>query len=188
MTYNYYTGPIFLDLKKAFDTVNHNILFSKPNHCGIRGVAHSLLSSYLTNRKQSVTINNYCFTPLNINNGVPQGSTLRPLLFLIYIINLENIIFTNPHSFADDTCICVNADTLSDMKYSIYSELKSAKNWLKANKLILNALKSKALIKPPKTRQQPPNFKITIESCQISVAEFVKYLGIYFDNKLTFGP
>ena len=138
-------------LKKAFNTVNHNILLRKLNHCGIRGVAHSLLSSYLTNRKQSVTINNYCSTPLNINNGVPQGSPLRPLLFLIYMIDLENSIFTNPHLFADDTCICVNADTLSNMEYSIYSELKSVNNWLKANKLILNALKSKPLITPPKT-------------------------------------
>ena len=123
MCNNHYTGLIFLDLKKAFGTVNHNVLLSKLNHYGIRGVAHNLLSSYLTNRKQSVTINNYCFTPLIINNGVPQGSTLGPLLFLIYINDLENSILTNPRLFADDTCICVNADTISNLEYLINSRV-----------------------------------------------------------------
>ena len=70
----------------------------------------SLLSSYLTNQKQSVTINNNCSISLNIHNGVPQKSTLGPLLFLIYINDLENSVFTNPRLFADDTFICVNAD------------------------------------------------------------------------------
>ena len=79
----------------------------------MRGVVHSLLSSYLTNWKQSVTINNYCSTSLNFNNWVPQGSTLGPLLFLIYISDLENSMGINPHLFADDTCICVNADTIT---------------------------------------------------------------------------
>ena len=78
----------------------------------MRGVAHSLLSSYLTNWKQSVTIN-YCSTSLNFNNWVPKGSTLGPLLFLIYISDLENSMVSNPHLFADDTCICVNAYTIT---------------------------------------------------------------------------
>ena len=188
MGYNHYTGLIFLDLKKAFDTVNHNILLSKLNHYRIRGVAHSLLSSYLTNRKQSVTINNYCSTPININNRVPQGSTLGLLLFLIYINDLENSILICTRLFADDTCFCINADTISKLEYLINSELLRVNNWLNANKLILNALKSKALIIPAKTRQQAPNLEITIDSCQIFVVESVKYLGIYLDNKLTFGP
>ena len=112
----------------------------------------SLLSSYLTNRKQSVTINNYCSTPLNINNGVPQGSTLGPLLFFIYINDLESSILINPRLFADDTYICINADTISNLEYLINSKLLRVNNWLNANKLILNALKSKGLIIPPKTR------------------------------------
>ena len=173
---NHYIGLIFLDLKKAFDTVNHNILLSNLNHYGIRGVAHSLLSSYLTKRKQSVTINNYCSTSININNDVPQGSTLGPLLSLIYINDLENSILTNPRLFADDTCICVNADTISNLEYLINSELLRVNNWINANKLILNTLRSKALTIPPKTRQQAPNLEITIDSCQISVVESVKYL------------
>ena len=171
MSNNHYSGLILCDLKKAFDTVNHNVLLSKLSLYEIRGVVHSLLSSYLTNRKQRVTINNYCSTPLNINNGVPQGSTLRPLLFFININDLENSIFTNPHLFADDACICVNADTISNLEYLLNTELLSVNNWPNANELIQNALKSKALIIHPKTRQQGPNLNITIDSCQISVVE-----------------
>ena len=90
---------------------------------------YCLLSSYLTNRKQSVTMNNnYCSTPLNINNGVPQGSTLGPLLFLIYTNDLESSILTNPCLFTDDTFICVNADTISNLEYLINSELLRVDN------------------------------------------------------------
>ena len=185
---NHYSGLIFLDLKRAFDTVNHNILLSKLNLYGIQGFAHSFLSSYLTYRKQSVSINNYCSTPLNINNGVPQESTLGPLLFLIYVNDLENSILTNPRLFADGTCICVDADAISNLEYLMNSELPRVNNWLNANKLILNALKSKALIIPPKTREQVSNLEITTDSSQIFVVKSVKYLGIYLGNKLTFGP
>ena len=96
--------------------------------------------------------------------------------------DLENSILTNPRLFADDMCICVNADIISNLEYLINSELLRVNNWLNANKLILNALKSKALLIPPKTRLQAPNLEITIDSCQISVVESVKYLGIYLDN------
>ena len=80
MNSNHYTGLTFLDLKKAFDTFPH-ILLSKLNHHGNRGVAHSLLSSYITNWKQSVTINNYCSTPLNINNGYHENQRLDLFYF-----------------------------------------------------------------------------------------------------------
>ena len=181
MNNNQYTGLIFLDLEKVCDSVDYNLV-SKLNHYRIRCVARSLLSSYLTNWKQSVTINNYCSTSLNINNGVPQWSTLGPLIFLIYINDLGNNIVSNPRLFADGTCICISADTITNLEYLINSELLSINNWLNAKKLILNALKSKALIIPPKTGQPVPNLKLTIDSREISIVDSVSYLTFYLDN------
>ena len=79
-----YTCAVFLDLKKAFDTVNHSILLNKLHKYGIRGNMHELLSDYLTNRTQFTVLHNITSQPNVLNTGVPQGSTLGPLLFLIY--------------------------------------------------------------------------------------------------------
>jgi retron-type reverse transcriptase len=97
---------VFVDLEKAFDTVNHNILLSKLDHYGIRGRSNIWLKSYLSNRDQVVKVNDSTSSKMNINCGVPQGSILGPLLFIIYINDMnkavENCI---THHFADDTNI-----------------------------------------------------------------------------------
>ena len=86
------TGIIFLDLSKAFDTVNHEMLLSKLEHYGMRGVVKDFFTSYLSNRKQYVHINNYNSQLKDINVEIPQGSTLGPLLFLIYMNDLPNTV------------------------------------------------------------------------------------------------
>ena len=97
---------IFIDLEKAFDTVNHSILCDKLNYYGFRGKFNHLIKSYLTKRKQFVSINGYDSTNLDITCGVPQGSTLGPLLFLLYINDLQHSLkFAKSSHFADDTCL-----------------------------------------------------------------------------------
>ena len=97
----------FCGLTKAFDTVDHQILFVKLYHYGIRGVSNKWFKSYLSNRNQYVSINRYDFGLATINCGVPQGSVLGPLLFLLYINDLNQAIkFCKVHQFADNTIIC----------------------------------------------------------------------------------
>ena len=93
---------IFVDLQKAFDTVDHEILLSKLDYYGIRGISNNWFKSYLSNRKQFVSINGYDSELAEINCGVPQGTVLGPLLFLIYINDLNQAIkFCKVHHFAD---------------------------------------------------------------------------------------
>ena len=108
---------IFIDLRKAFDTVNHEILLTKLEHYGIRDNVSNWFMSYLSNRKQYVSINGLSSEPLEINCGVPQGSVLGPLLFLLYINYLPNISnVLDFYLFADDTNIFYESDSLQVRK------------------------------------------------------------------------
>ena len=115
---------IFIDLKKAFDTVNHSILLSKLNHYGVRGKAHDWFHSYLSNREQFVCINGHNSDSLFITFGVPQGSVLGPLLFLLYINDLPNTSkLLSFRLFADDTNIYFSHKNLNDLELILNQEL-----------------------------------------------------------------
>ena len=101
---NNFTCGVFLDFQKASDTVNHGILLSKLSYYGVRGIANDLFKSFLTNRKQHTIINGVSSSVLSITHGVPQGSVLGPLLFLICISDLNHVVkHSTVHHFADDT-------------------------------------------------------------------------------------
>ena len=120
-----YVCEIFVDLEKAFDTVNHKILCEKLNHYGLRGNVNKLIQSYLSNRKQYVSLNGFDSEIKNLNCGVPQGSSLGPLLFLIYINDFRLCLNeTNSGHFADDIFIMYSGKKLKTIETIVNTELK----------------------------------------------------------------
>jgi len=114
---NEYVLGIYLDLQKAFDTVDHSILLRKLYNYGIRGVVHSWFAIYLSNRMQYTFVNNHTSSKLPVLCGVPQGSVLGPLLFLLYINDLPNSVPGGRIKlFADDTTLFVSAKTTNELE------------------------------------------------------------------------
>ena len=138
---------VFIDLEKAFDMVKHNILCEKLPYYGFRGKIEVLIKSYLSNRKQLVSINGFESVNLDITCGVPQGSNLRPILLILYINDFRFSLgkATSTH-FADDTCILHFSNKLKTVETELNKDLKHASTWLNANRLSLNVSKSKLLI------------------------------------------
>jgi retron-type reverse transcriptase len=139
-----YTIGIFLDLSKAFDTINHKILIKKLEYYGIRGISKDWFENYLKNRKQIVKFNQIKSKDMTITSGVPQGSVLGPLLFLLYINDTQNCsnIISNI-LFADDTTIFYSHACLKTLNQTIQEEINKIAVWLNINKLSINTEKNK---------------------------------------------
>ena len=180
-----YLGAVFLDLSKAFDTVNHSVLIKKLEHYGIRGTALSLLESYLQNRKQFVIVNGMKSKEQNITIGVPQGSVLGPLLFLIYINDLPlSTKKMNTVLFADDTTLFSTNSDIFSLRNNISDDLQLVQEWLISNCLTLNILKTYFIIFT--TREVPNNLQITIGQTTLERKCAGKFLGVTLDERLTF--
>ena len=176
---------IFLDLRKAFDCVDHSILLNKLEHYGIRGKPLDLLKSYLFQRHQKVKISNILSNNNHIDIGVPQGSILGPLLFLIYINDLPNCTnYFKINMFADDTSLSAACDNLDTLENSINTNLVHIKNWLYVNKLTLNIDKTNFIIFNKNKNLR--HLSLHIENSPIENVECCKYLGVILDNKLKF--
>ena len=133
-----------MDLQKPFDTVNHQILWAKLNRYGIRGVPNDWFKSCLSNRSQYVPGNGQESGLAAINCGVPQRSVLGPLLFLLYINDLNQAIkFCKVHHFADDTNLLCLSNSIKKLNKLVNADLKHLVNWLNANKISLNVKKLK---------------------------------------------
>ena len=177
---------VFVDLQKAFDTVDHQILLAKLNHYGIRGVSNDWFKSYLSNRNQYVSINGYESGLAAINCGVPQGSVLGPLLFLLYINDLNQAIkFCKVHHFANDTNLLCLSNSIKKLSKLVNADLKHLLNWLNANKISLNVKKTEMIIFKSKQKKLEGDLKIKLCGKRLYPTESVKYLGVKIDANLT---
>ena len=177
---------IFLDLQKAFDTVNHSIFLMKLENYGIRGPALEWFKSYLSDREQYVTVNGSSSNCLNVTYGVPQGSVLGPLLFLIFINDLPNSTSVlSFYLFADDTNIYFEAENLDKLQRIVNNELKKVKQWHDVNKLSLNIDKTNFIIFKSPQHSSLGTVNIKIGNQPVKQSRYVKFLGVLLDENLS---
>lgn len=183
---------ILLDLTAAFDTINHSILLSRlESSLHITGTALSWIHSYLTNRHQFISINNCTSSTAPLSQGVPQGSVLGPLLFILYLLPLGNIIHRHGllfHCYADDIQLYISTKAITNTTHSTLSNcLSEIKSWMQRNYLQLNSDKSDIIIIGPTSHNNTThNFSLTFNNCTLSSSPYIRNLGIILDSQLKF--
>ena len=187
-----YSCGVFIDLKKAFDTADHTILLRKLSEYGIRGIINDWFASYLTDRTQTTQVEASNSSKGKILFGVPQGSVLGPLLFLIYINDIYRVSSKlNFFLFADDTNILYANNNLKSIESVVNEELRKVWQWRNTNKLSPNTSKSSFVIFHP--FQRKPDYNVTLKMndndlkilTSLEQKNYVKYLGVLIDSHLS---
>ena len=184
----YVNAVVFLDLKKAFDTANHPILLSKLSSYGVKGNAYDLLASYLDKRTQKCAVNGVLSKSCTLTCGIPQGTILGPLLFLLYINDLPNCLsVSQPRMYADDTHLTYADNDICSIEASLNQDLSNINRWLIANKLTLNMTKTEFMLIG--SRQKLSSLAVLpaleINGTQLNRVNFTKSLGVLIDENLT---
>ena len=180
-------GFITLDLKKAFDLIPHDVIIEKLRKYGVSPETLVWFKNYLSGRKQVTVINGNMSEPRQVSCGVPQGSILGPLLFIITINDIvKTIQHCNASLYADDTCLYYASSNHVTLEKCVNEDLKAISKWLEINGLLLNEKKCECMIIAPKHKKQDfSNIHIKLNGCSIQQKNVCKYLGVMLNDTLT---
>ena len=181
-----YTGVVFVDLRKAFDTVDHNILLQKMACIGVSCSSLKWFKEYLSDRKIVTQINNTLSSKENISYGVPQGSILGPLMFIIYINDIvKQIKNCSIHLYADDTVLYYSDTNPDTVQKHLQEDLNSIYDWMCRNKLSMNCKKTVCmLIGNRKILNKHNDLDLKVNAQKLDQVAQIKYLGITVDEEL----
>ena len=185
------TGAIFIDFRKAFDTIDHKVLLDKLQLFGIYDSEHRWMTDYLTDRTQSVFVGGVLSCPQQVVSGVPQGSILGPLLFSLYVKDLPNCLrAANVLMYADDTVIYYAASDANQLERVLNVELKFLHDWSTKNELFIHPKKTEYVIFGTTMKRNQINSDnlsgVYLGEQALNCRPFYKYLGVYLDQSLSF--
>ena len=180
------TLSVFLDLCKAFDCVDHKILIKKLHKYGIRGVALNWIKSYLTDRSQQVQVKNKLSRNSKLTFGVPQGSILGPVLFLLYVNNVDSSIENgNMVKYCDDTNLCFESESIFNLEINTYVNLNSCIQYFTDINLQSNAYKTNYMVFDTQPALDECRPAVFLDEVLLEEVTSNKFLGIFLDNGLT---
>lgn len=183
-----YVVILFIDLRKAFDMVDHKHMISILSELGIRGKILDVFKSYLTGREVSTRVGSSLSEPATLTSGVPQGSVLGPTLYLLYINSLKYIDIKGESTiYADDTCFLYHSKNKQTIETQIKEDLEKYFDWLSGNKLVINLSKTNFMVFKPKRKE---NIEIKLEgpNYKLERVKTTKYLGVTLDENFTWEP
>ena len=181
------TGAVFIDFRKAYDSVNHDLLLQKLSYMGVLDKELAWFKDYLHDRTQVLDFQGVSSDPEPISIGVPQGSILGPLLFILHVNDLPNVMnCCSMLMYADDTILFYTASKVNALQERLNKELKVIECWLRQNNLFLNVYKTEAMVfGTSPCLSNMDSFTISVNGTSIKRVSQLKYLGVVFDERLS---